>query len=78
MSTIHAIYQSKDDIANKKEFEYTITNSVQNNNQTKVTTASQNMKSLTDALILLQESINTYLTSKLCITNEDKKNIEDT
>jgi hypothetical protein len=77
MSTIHAIYKSKDDIANKKEFKYTIMNSVHNNNQTKLTTASQNMKSLTDTLILLQESINAHLTSKLCITNEDN-NIENT
>ncbi|GBC04085.1 hypothetical protein RclHR1_00550030 [Rhizophagus clarus] len=74
MSTVRAIYQSKDNVANEKEFKYTITSSVYNNNQSK---ASQDMKSLTDTLILMQESINTYLTSKLSVMNEDN-NIEDT
>jgi len=76
MSTIQAIYQSKEDAANEKEFKYTIKDSVHNNNQIQAATAHQNMESLTDTLILLQESINTYLTSKL-YTNEDN-NIEDT
>ena len=71
MSTIQAIYQSKGDTASEKEFKHTITNPDHNNNQTKATTVNQNMKLLTDALILLQKDINIYLTSKLNITIDE-------